>query len=220
MELLQRVLSVLKTKAKDFGFDKAEMKSIAKNIADNLQLGEEATEEEIQTAVETAVDGALPMLKIVQSVSSRMAQKTRKKEDEDDDDDDDEPTKGGKSTKSEPDFVKTLQDAITALNAKIDGLTTERLTDSRKSKLEKLLKDTGTFGKSVMKNFSKMKFENDDEFDEFYSEVKTDLEELNQERIDQGLEKLGVAISQKETKKTPKIEEATDDEIDEIANQM
>lgn len=36
-----------------------------------------------------------------------------------------------------------------------------------------------------------MKFENDDEFDEFYSEVEEDLKNYNQERADAGLSTLG-----------------------------
>ena len=44
------------------------------------------------------------------------------------------------------------------------------------SKLKALLKDKGTFGKTVLKNFDKMKFENESEFDDFYAVLVLALE--------------------------------------------
>lgn len=223
MELLSRVLTVLKTKAKSFGFDKLEMKSIATAIADNLQLGEDATEEEITTAIEDAVDKQIPMLKIVQSMSARLSKKvtTKTGDDDDDTDDDDENQKKSKKKSDEvPEYVKQLTDTINALSAKIDGINAEKLSDKRKSKLETLLKDTGTFGKSVLKTFSKMTFESDEDFDEYFEEVESDLKALNQERVDAGLEKMGVKVNPNDIKKKKQEEVATDEEIDDIAEQM
>ena len=76
---------------------------------------------------------------------------------------------------------------IEALTGKVTELEGEKTTTSRKAKLEAILKDSGTFGTCTLKSFSKMSFENDDEFEEFLSEVEEDLKAYNQERADAGL---------------------------------
>ena len=42
-----------------------------------------------------------------------------------------------------------------------------------------------------MKQFNHMSFENDDDFEDYLEEVQKDLEDLNQERANEGLKKLG-----------------------------
>lgn len=69
-------------------------------------------------------------------------------------------------------------------------MKSERENDGRRSKLKALLKDKGTFGKTVLKNFDKMKFENESEFDDFYDGVVEDLAAIDQERANEGLENL------------------------------
>ena len=78
------------------------------------------------------------------------------------------------------------------------------------------MKDTGIFGTSTLKNYDRMSFKDDDAFDEFYAEVEQNLKDLNQERANKGLDKLGTPPATE--KKTPKVEEASDAELDEIAN--
>lgn len=67
----------------------------------------------------------------------------------------------------------------------------DRVADSRRKKLKKLVDNTGTFGKTVLKQFDLMAFKDDEAFDDYLDEVQKDLEELNQERANEGLKKLG-----------------------------
>ena len=101
-------------------------------------------------------------------------------------------------------------------------MKSERETDSRRSRLKALLKDTGTFGKSTLKSFDKMKFENEADFEEFYDGVIEDLATLNQERANAGLAKLGAtaATSANKKEKEDKPEVMSDKEIDELADTM
>ena len=63
-----------------------------------------------------------------------------------------------------------------------------------------------------------MKFDNDDEFDEFFSEVEEDLKVFNQERANAGLEKLGSpAIGSNAPKKDEKPEVLSEEEVKAIA---
>lgn len=159
----------------------------------------------------------------------------------DDDEDDDEPPvkknkkapKGSKkqnrTSKSadDDDETKTLLKSILKKMDKQDEviakLKSGNVADKRRSKLEKLLKDTGTFGKRYLRQFDKMNFEDDDEFDEFLDEIKEDLEETNQERANAGLEKLGLKTNpegKKDGGLEQEVEALSDDELKELADQL
>ena len=91
-------------------------------------------------------------------------------------------------------------------------------TSSRTAKVRELLKDTGKFGERLLKSFSHMKFENEEEFEDYLDELKEDIEEENKERLEKGLEKLG-RIPAPDTKPQPKEEDKlmSDDEVKELA---
>lgn len=147
-------------------------------------------------------------------------------DDEVDDDDDDpagnkKPIRKQKKEKEEqvPRWAQALITQNKALQTEILGLKSERENDGRRSKLKELLKDKGTFGKTVLKNFDKMKFENESEFDDFYDGVVEDLAAIDQERANEGLGKLGAPAAQRKPKKE-EVEVIKDNEIDELAETM
>jgi hypothetical protein len=91
----------------------------------------------------------------------------------------------------------------------------EKLSNSRKKRLEEQLKGTGLFGERILKSYDKMDFKNEDEFEDFFEGVVADAKAYNQERANDGLSKLG---------KTPlvgggnKEEVLSDDEVKALAN--
>ncbi len=157
-------------------------------------------------------------------------------DDDDDEDDDDEPkgkskkskkSKKNRQTKSDDDddvksLLKTLLKKVEKQDETIANLRKGNTEDKRRSKLEKLLKDTGSFGKRYLRQFDKMNFEDDDEFEEFLEEVKDDLEETNQERANAGLDKLGIKVAPTSRKddEDEQTEVVTDDELDALADQL
>jgi len=230
MDRKQQVLLRLKPKVKAFGFNKKELMSVAAKIADNLTSTYDASDEDVNAEIDTAIDAVLPYLQVSQSFANRVIEENRKKNDDDDEtdnDDDDEssnttnrqsgsnkknPKNKGKNDE-EPAWFKAYREQLDARFAAIEG---ERTTTTRKAKLEALLKDAGTFGTRTLKSFSKMKFENDEEFEEFYSEVEEDLKAYNQERADAGLSSLGNPPGAG-SKSQEKNEVLTDDEIRALA---
>ena len=207
MDRKQQVLLRLKPKVKAFGFNKKELMSVAAKIADNLTPTDDASDEDVNAEIDTAIDAVLPYLQVSQSFANRVIEENRKKNDDDetDDDDDDEssnstnrqpgsnkknPQNKGKNDDA-PEWAKGLVQTVQILNDEIAALKGEKVTTTRREKLESLLKDAGTFGTRTLKSFNKMKFENDEEFEEFYSEVEEDLKSYNQERADAGLSSLG-----------------------------
>lgn len=223
MNLEEKVLAVLMKEAKSFGFSKNELKSAASNVASNLTISDDASEEEIAAAVKEAVDSVIPYLKLSQSAYGRMVKAYKDQHDtdepsDDDDDDKDDKKKPKKDDKKDevPEWAKTLVSGVEALKSEISTLKGEKVAESRRSKIEKLVKDTGTYGKTTLRNFDKMKFDSDEEFDEFVSGIESDIKEINQERANSGLEALG-SVPAPGKKDPTKVEVATDAELDEIA---
>ena len=225
-ELLMR-----KPKVKAFGFNKKELKGLAAKIAGNLTSEEDASDEDVNADIEKEVEAVLPVLELGRSYANRVINDSKNgdeddnNDDDDEQDNDDESTKSSKSRKSsknkakkpdgEPEWFKVYRESM---EKKFEALSGERVADRRKARLEKLLKDTGKFGERMLKSYSRMKFENDDEFDEFLAEVEEDLKSENQERANKGLEKLGApATGGGSDKKGKKPEVLSEDEIKEIA---
>lgn len=219
----KQVLSILKPKCKALGFNSSELEGIAADIADNLELDEEASEEDINEKISAEVDSVVPYLKIAQKASNRVIQNYKNNKSNDDDNDEDEAGEGKSNKPSEeadkiPAWAQALIAQNKAIQTELVGLKSERVLDGRRAKLQALLKDTGVFGKNVLKNFDRMSFENESEFDDFYDGVTEDLSALNQERANAGLAKLGASSAQTVHKdKEDKPEVLSDKDIEELA---
>lgn len=224
------VFNVLKLKSKALGFNKDELEGIAADVANNFELDEEASDEDVNAEIEKQIDAVLPFLKIAQKSAQRTIQSFKDSQDLDDDevdDDDDDPAGNKKPFRKQkkekeeqvPAWAQALITQNKALQTEILGLKSERENDGRRSKLKALLKDKGTFGKTVLKNFDKMNFENESEFDDFYDDVVEDLAAIDQERANEGLGKLGAPAAQRKPK-NEEVEVIKGDEIDELAETM
>nr|DAF51158.1 MAG TPA: hypothetical protein [Siphoviridae sp. ct4Uy2] len=236
MDRKQQVLLRLKPKVKAFGFNSRELKGIAAKIADNLTSADDASDEDVNAEIDKEIEAALRYLPFGQSQANRLLDEWKKNhpetddDDNDDDDDDDgasdnQRRQAGSNTKNPknkgknddaPEWAKGLVQTVQTLNDEIAALKGEKVTTTRREKLETLLKDAGTFGTRTLKSFNKMKFENDEEFEEFYSEVEEDLKSYNQERADAGLSSLGNPPGAG-SKKQEKNEVLTDEEVIAIA---
>ena len=225
----KQVLVILKPKAKALGFSREELEGIAADVANNLELDEEASDEDANAEIEKQVNAVLPYLKIAQKTAQRTIQSFRDSQDLDDDEVNDEDDPAGnkkpihrqKKEKEEqvPAWAQALITQNKALQTEILGLKSERENDGRRSKLKALLKDKGTYGKTVLKNFDKMKFENESEFDDFYDGIVEDLAAIDQERANEGLGKLGATAAPRKPK-SEEVEVIKENEIDELAETM
>lgn len=230
-KITKQVLVILKPKSKALGFSREELEGIAADVANNLELDEEASDEDVNAEIEKQVNAVLPYLKIAQKTAQHTIQSFKDSKDLDDDEVDDpdddpagnkKPIRKQKKEKEEEQVPAWAQALITqnkALQTEILGLKSERESDGRRSKLKALLKDKGTFGKTVLKNFDKMKFENESEFDDFYDGVVEDLAAIDQERANEGLGKLGAPAAQRKPKEE-EVEVIKENEIDELAETM
>lgn len=111
--------------------------------------------------------------------------------------------------------TKKAQEEFNAFRNEFNALKEEREKARREKILTETVQGTGVFGERIKKNFAKMSFATDEEFDNFINGVKDDISAFNQERADKGLEKLGTPGKGED--KGGKVEPMSDAEIDALA---
>lgn len=230
MDLKKKVFLKLKTGAQAFGYKRDELMSVAAHIADNLKLDENASEEDVEDAVDAAVSSCIPFLKYGQSMATRVINDSKLKDDHDDDDDDDDddnnqkpsPKKSPKTTSTPKDetpaWVKELQKSVETLASQVETMKGEKVTTGRKERLSKLLADTGTYGEAALKNFERMSFKDDDDFDDYFTSVEEDLAKFKQQMADSGLAHLTNPPTPKQDKPKGEDKVFTDEQLEEIAS--
>ncbi len=232
MDLKKKVFLKLKTGAQAFGYKRDELMSVAAHIADNLKLDENASEEDVEDAVDAAVSSCIPFLKYGQSMATRVINDSKLKDDhdhdDDDDDDDDDNNQKPSSKKSPkttstpkdetPAWVKELQKSVETLANQVETMKGEKVTTGRKERLSKLLADTGTYGEAALKNFERMSFKDDDDFDDYFTSVEEDLAKFKQQMADSGLAHLTNPPTPKQDKPKGEDKVFTDEQLEEIAS--
>lgn len=171
-----KILVALRNKYKNLGLGEKALEG----IADLLAL---TTTEETQ--IDNAVAGVESLAKSIQGENDRVRTETAAKAKAE--------NKGGDPPKVEPpkedvpSWAKGLIEANQALVAKVNAIESGKTTESRKSILEGKLKDASPSIKSkILKDFSRMNFEKDEDFDAYLTETEADLTTLNQEFTNQG----------------------------------
>lgn len=229
------VLKTLKPKVAPFGFTKKEIESVAAVIADNLGLDENAEDEVVNATIDKAVNTMIPVLQLAQSQANRSIERYKAEQKKPNPEEDEEqegeesnekekqdkkpapkvvPSKPQKETP--PEWANSLINTVAELRAELGGLKNEKLTSSRKQRLENALKDTGVMGQQTLRNFAKMKFETDEEFDDYLAEVETSVTDFRKEQGDASLKTLG----KHPQRGSENLKELTDSEIDKIVGAM
>lgn len=209
-----------KTKALGFNRKELEglALKIDKNLQLEEDASDEDVDAAIEEAIDAAlpfleVSQSVAQRSIQTSLQRMRAQQGNDDDDDNDDDSDDDDQnddgddnsnnnrqrgKGKKNrnnrSSEDSELVKLLKEqgeAIKSLKGQLESLQGDRVHETRRTKLKKLVENTGTFGKSVLKQFDLMTFKDDDAFDDYLDDVQKDLDDLNQERANEGLRKLG-----------------------------
>jgi hypothetical protein len=87
--------------------------------------------------------------------------------------------------------AQQAQAEFASFRDEFNAMKAERLKATRQSRLDELVKGAGVYGERIKKNYAKMTFDSDADFDEFCSGIEEDIKAFNQERADKGLETLG-----------------------------
>lgn len=211
MEIRDRVLESLKTKAAGLGFSAKEIESAAEAIAGNLKLGGDMGDEERGAAADAAVDAILPFLRLGQAAATRIvaAQMAKRAEGADDakaGGADGKPKAGAgeagaggdgggagkpKAADEMPPWAVKLIGSVAKIGSDLETMKRRKTADARRGRLEEMLKDAGAFGRRTLRSLDRMAFDDDEDFEAFSREVEEDLRAYNQERADAGLSGLG-----------------------------
>ncbi|WP_131535467.1 hypothetical protein [Pedobacter nototheniae] len=166
-------------------------KSILDKAADFLEKG--VTEEtQVEDTVENAEDLVTGFATLFQSEGDRRAADALKgvkpdanKGNEDKDPNTPEP---GKDDKETPAWAKALIESNKTLTDRLAAIEQGKTVDLRKQALETKLQGVDEkFSKQTMKNFSRMKFDTDEDFNSFLEEVETDAADYGQNLSDKSL---------------------------------
>lgn len=174
-----KVLLKLKPKAQSLGFNDEELLTAAETISGSL--AQDATDEQI----DAEVDKFLPLLQVSQRMATRVINKAKpepsKKEDK--------PKPGVDDDQEQmPPWFKKYQDEQDAKIQKIlDRDTTKNRTTLFEAKLEGLLPKQK---EAMLKDFERMSFKDDDDFNAYLTDKSVIVAEINQELADKGLEKM------------------------------
>ena len=211
MEVKELILKGLKTKCASFGFNESELKSVAETLCNNLSE-EDAKDEE---KVNAQIDAVIPLLKVGQQQANRIVTQSKKNDDEAKKKAEEEAKRKAeeeeakKHANEEPEYFKKYRESM---ESRLKQLEDEKLSTSRKSRLESLLKDSGSFGERTLKTFARMSFKDDEDFDNFLEDTKKDFESFKKEESQKALRINPLATSVDGDKI------ATTDEIKAIAN--
>lgn len=127
-----------------------------------------------------------------------------------------DPSKEGFKPEDLASYLKTaLEAAVKPLQDKIMSFESGKTNESRKGSLEAKLKDAPeNFKAKILKDFTRMSFNTDEDFNTYLTETEQDLAALTQELADQGLGQQGRPSFAAQTKDG--VSKATQDYIDSV----
>jgi hypothetical protein len=181
-----KLILMLKTLFASKGFGQKTLEGIADIlIAGNL------TETSTQEEIDTAIAGVKPYVDIMQAENTRYANEVKSKLPKVEEVIT-EPvtvtTPAIAPSAEVPEWAKGFTTALETLSKGLTAMQTEKVTGSRKDQLAKLLAETPeAYRNKALKDFSRMKFETDEEFNDFITESETDAAEFIQGESNAGL---------------------------------
>lgn len=213
-----KFIQKLKTKYKDLGFSDKAIDGVASYLG--ATVADDAKDEDI----DNAIDGVEPILKAFQGEIDSRATAAAEKAKKDASKPKQEP--GGAPAKTEPEktladmpeWAKTFAKQMETLASGLSNLQAEKTTGTRKQTLEEKLKDAPeTFKNKVLKDFGRMKFETDEEFQSYLTETEEDAKAFDQEITDKGL---GLQTPPQKGKETKGDKPATKEEVKDVVDSI
>lgn len=189
-DMKEKIIAALKTKYQNLGLSDAAFEAVA------LILSGSITDE---ANIETVINGVEASLKSFQSDVDRRVNTIKaeneklKKQQSKGQEQGGAPAASGKDTTETktddmPAWAKALLEQNKTLTKGLAELRTGKVADTRKQVLETRLKDTDEkFRTKVLKDFGRMNFETDDDFNAYVDETVADSKDFAQTVIDKSL---------------------------------
>ena len=176
----QKILEALRTKFAGLSDEMLEgmVNKLAKTITDEDAIDTTIEGVSIAEVIDIYKDRKVTEgVKAYEKNRSKQPKKTTTSQDGDDD----------KNTGEGEDKMDKFFDMMKAMQAEIKALKTDKLTSSRKEKFDALLKDVPeNLKKAFIKDFSRLTFKDDEEYEEWLEEKKADITELCKDYNEKG----------------------------------
>ncbi|MEL7586654.1 MAG: hypothetical protein AAGU19_08055 [Prolixibacteraceae bacterium] len=177
-----KILEALKNKYKTLGFGDKAFEGVANYLA--TTVADEAN-------IETAIAGVEPLLKSFQGdIDKRVNEAVEKAKKEKTPEAEKKPAEAKKEetpTEQVPEWAKALIESNKKLSDELAGIKGEKVADTRKSKLDTALaKAPEVYKARIQKNFGRMSFQDDAEYEEWLTEITTEAETLATEATQKG----------------------------------
>lgn len=179
-----KILAALRVKYKDLGLGDAVLTAMAENLA--AQVKEESE-------IDNIVNGVGSILKGFQSDSDKRVTdavlKAKQSKQEPGGNPDPNKVEPEKTPATEiPEWAKELVTSNKALQGEISALKTEKSANGRKQSLtEKLAAFNPKFTSKILKDFDRMQFADDQEFESYLNDTIVDLTAVDKDLVEQTL---------------------------------
>ena len=117
-----------------------------------------------------------------------------------------------------PAWAKGLFDKLDSIEKEQTSIKAEKTKTGRRKQLEELVKDTGLYGKRILKSFDRMELTNE-QFDEYLDEIAEEVEELGKDAPADSSKSFGSPLGGG-VSGAKKDKEASDAEIEELAGKI
>lgn len=186
----EKILAALKTKYNNLGFTDKAFDGVAEYLSKTV------TEE---AAIEGAITGVDGLLKAFQGDADKRVteavEKVKKETKPAEPKKTEEPKKpeeAKKPSEEVPEWAKSLIESNKTLSEKLNTIDADKAKVTRRQTLEgKLVNVPEQFKAKVLKDFDRMSFEKDEDFNTYLTDTNTDIAALNQELADKGLGQQG-----------------------------
>lgn len=201
----QKVLDALKIKAYDLGFSEEELGKVADKIVNGNEVPDDADDAKINEVVNNSIDSVIDYLSLAQAASQRIISKYKKRQEEEAEKKEKEKekpvgTKTEPTTKKNPEneeeddvksllkgLAKKIDDFETKTNERFEKINTANIAETRLDRIKSALKDSGDFGEKTLRDFKRMSFADDDDFNSYLKEISDDAQAYITKTSQEGL---------------------------------
>jgi hypothetical protein len=183
----EKILAALKTKYSSKGFSAKTLESVADYLAATVSD---------ENNIDTAVTGVEPLLSVFQSETDSRVNAAVAKAKTDTQQQNNPPaganqgngTQNSNANQDVPSWAKQLIDANEHLQKSLAALQGERITTTRQQTLNEKLKEAPEpYRNKILKDFKRMQFNSDEDFNSYLEETEMDAKEAVQKLVDDGL---------------------------------
>lgn len=180
----QKLIALLKTLFASKGFNAKELESLADLVIGQHTLTDDSTDQDLNAAA----NAAKPTADFVQSVASRQVTDAKKPKPVENPTPKTEDEPKPEDDKDVPAWAKALAKSVETIGQGLQTLQSEKVGNTRRDLYAKTLEGTSdVFKAKALKDFDRMTFKDDEDFNSYLAEATEDAKGFIQDEANNGL---------------------------------